>query len=252
MDLARIARHFGNELYKFAFPIYRPLYGAYKSRADRAERELLYQNLTPGAVVVDAGANIGIYSQFLASCVGASGVVHTFEPDPENFARLHGALVQFPNVKLNRLAVSDRTGESTLYVSENLNVDHRTYPTAGEDRRAISIHSTRLDDYFQLGDHVDVIKLDVQGFELHALQGAQRVLEENANVKILFEFWPYGLQQAGNSANELLAFLEERDFSIFLIKRADLIAWPHRSWIEPDPRVYFNLFAARQSAAAPD
>ena len=114
-----LARRFGNELYKFAFPIYRPLYSVFKSYADRAERRLLARNLGDGSVVVDAGANIGVYSEFLSKCVGSTGVVHSFEPDPDNFARLHSALCNVPNVRLNQLALSDKAGESLLYVSMN-------------------------------------------------------------------------------------------------------------------------------------
>ena len=81
--------------------------------------ELLARNLGDGSVVVDAGANIGIYSEFLSKCVGPTGVVHSFEPDPDNFARLRAALSHAPNVRLNQLAVSDKTGESILYFPMN-------------------------------------------------------------------------------------------------------------------------------------
>ena len=74
-----LLRSVGNKLYQHAFPIYRPLYSAYKNYADRAERNLLRRVLFPGAVVVDAGANIGIYSSFLAGCVGPTGQVHSFD-----------------------------------------------------------------------------------------------------------------------------------------------------------------------------
>jgi hypothetical protein len=67
MSLAHLTRRFGNELYKVAFPIYRPLYSSFKSYADRSERRLLADNLGEGSVVVDAGANIGIYSSFSQS-----------------------------------------------------------------------------------------------------------------------------------------------------------------------------------------
>jgi hypothetical protein len=54
--------------------------------------------------------------------------------------------------------------------------------------------------------------VDVQGFELHALRGAKRVLQENRDIKLVLEFWPVGLKQAGASADELLSFLEDQSF----------------------------------------
>ena len=85
MWVASAFRRVGNKLYERGFPIYRPLYAAYKTYADRAERRLIRTVLFPGAVAVDAGANIGIYSRFFSGCVGPTRVVHAFEPSPEIF-----------------------------------------------------------------------------------------------------------------------------------------------------------------------
>ena len=73
MSTTSLLRRAANQVYERAFPIYRPLYAAYKTYADRAERELLRKILLQGAVVADVGANIGIYSQFLSRCVGPGG-----------------------------------------------------------------------------------------------------------------------------------------------------------------------------------
>src|ERR1041384_438181 len=97
-------RAFGNKLYQHAFPVYRPVYAAYKAYTDHAERRLLRQILVPGDVAVDAGANIGIYSQFLARCVGPAGAVYSFEPAPENFERLRAAARGFSNMRILQAA----------------------------------------------------------------------------------------------------------------------------------------------------
>jgi hypothetical protein len=64
-----LLRRVGNKVYEYAFPIYRVCYCAFKAYTDRADRRLLRTVLSVGAVVVDAGANIGVYSQFLSRCV---------------------------------------------------------------------------------------------------------------------------------------------------------------------------------------
>jgi FkbM family methyltransferase len=243
MSAVSVLRRAGNQLYEHAFPIYRPLYAAYKAYADRAERELLKQVLLPGSIVVDAGANIGIYSEFLSRCVGPTGVVHSFEPSPDNFKRLRAATCKLSNVRLNQLAVSDKTGESLLYISEELNVDHRAYPKAGETRRTLSIRSTRLDDYFRSGEHVDLIKMDLQGFELHALQGANRVLGDNPDIKLLLEFCPLALKQAGANANDFIAALREKGMAIRQVSSKGLIPLLP-DWKSEGPDWYVNLFAS--------
>ena len=75
----------GNKAYKHAFPAYRFSYRIFKAYADRAERQLLQKILFAGAVVVDAGANIGIYSEFLSRCVGPDGARPCVRTLPRKF-----------------------------------------------------------------------------------------------------------------------------------------------------------------------
>ncbi len=170
---------------------------------------------------------------------------HSFEPSPENFAHLRNAVSRFTNVRLNQLAVSDRTGESVLYTSDELNVDHRAYPTDDPRRRTIAIQSTTLDDYFPKGERVDLIKMDIQGFELHALRGAARVLEDNPRIKLLLEYWPHGLKQARVSAREFITFLRDRDFSLFVRGNNGMSEWNCSIADSCDSLDYFNIFAQK-------
>jgi len=237
-------RGVGNKLYEYAFPIYRLCYRAFKAYADRAERQLLKRIVCEGAVVVDAGANIGIYSQFLSRCVGAAGVVHSFEPAPANFKRLQAATSKLENVRVSQAALGERSGTSKLYISDNLNVDHRTYATEGESRRAELIHIIALDDYFKPGERVDLIKMDIQGYELQGLRGANRVLTDNPNAKLLLELWPYGLKQAGGSWRELLSILHSKNMSFFYITSDGLRPFCADS-VGESAAWYTSLFATR-------
>ena len=234
----------GNQFYKYAFPIYRPLYAAYKAYTDRGERQLLRKVLFHGAVVADVGANIGIYSQFLSHCVGSTGVVHAFEPSPENFKRLRAATRKLTNVHAFQAAVGEHSGNSQLYLSERLNVDHRTYSAEGSSRRTVPIEMVALDDYFKPGNRVDLIKMDIQGYELRALQGATRVWTDNPEIKLLLEFWPYGLKQAGTNWVDLIAALKEKGMVIRQVSSEGLIPFQSDSAIE-SADWYVNLFASR-------
>jgi FkbM family methyltransferase len=244
MSIASVLRSVGNKVYHNAFPIYRPLYVAYKACADRTERQLLRRILFPGAVVVDAGANIGIYSQFLSRYVGPNGIVYSFEPSPRNFKRLRSATLKLPNVRASQAAVGERTGETRLYLSDKLNVDHRAYMTDGDVRRALPIQMVALDDYFEPSERVDLIKIDIQGYELHALRGAKRVLRENQQIKLLLEFWPYGLKQAGDRWEELIEMLKGLCMDLVLVRRYGLIPFDARD-VRSDISWYVNLFASR-------
>jgi FkbM family methyltransferase len=243
MSTTTVLHRAANKVYQCAFPIYRPLYAAYKTYADRAERELLRRILFKGAVVVDVGANIGIYSRFLSRYVGPKGVVHSFEPSPDNFRRLSAATRNLSNVRLTQAVIGERSGECKLYVSDKLNVDHRAYET-DDSRRVIPIEMIALDDYFKTGQRVDLIKMDIQGYELHALRGAQRVLQENSDINLLLEFWPAGLEQAGVSWETLVEMLQRSDMTLTLVRTGGLTPLDVRD-IRNDTSWYVNLFAHR-------
>ena len=244
MSTTSVLRGAANKLYERAFPIYRPLYAAYKAYTDRAERGLLRKIAFQGAVVADVGANIGIYSQFLSRCVRPTGLVHSFEPSPDNFKRLSAATHDLSNVRLTQAAVGERSGECKLYVSDKLNVDHRAYKADGDSRRAVPTDMVALDDYFKPGQRVDLIKMDIQGYELHALRGAQRVLQENRDINLLLEFWPAGLEQAGVGWGELVELLQGLNMNLTLVRTHGLVPFDARD-IRNDISWYVNVFAHR-------
>jgi methyltransferase, FkbM family len=243
MRLVSDLRELGNRVYDRAFPIYVLCYRAFKAYADRAERKLLRTILSPGDVAVDAGANIGIYTRFLSLCVGPTGCVHSFEPSPENFRRLQAATRKLPNVRLSQAAVGECSRRSRLYISDKLNVDHRAYVPEGESRHTVPIEMIAIDDYFKPGERVDLIKMDIQGYELHALRGANRILADNPGIKLLCEFWPYGLKQAGASWVELIEALKQKRKLIQQVSDKGLTAFDFES-INESEAWYVNLFAS--------
>jgi len=243
MSAISLLRRLGNRAYEHAFPVYRLCYRAFKAYADRVERRLLRTVLSAGSVVVDAGANIGIYSQFLSRCVGPTGVVHSFEPSPENFNRLQSAVRDLANVRLSQAALGECSQSAELYLSDKLNVDHRTYATDGDSRRAVQIDIVALDDFFEPGQRVDLIKMDIQGYELHALRGANRVLADNPTAKLLLEFWPYGLKQAGANWMDFLATLESKNMVVRQVTKHGLVPFQSEP-VKESPDWYVNLFAS--------
>ena len=140
-------------------------------------------------------------------------------------------------------AVGERSGKSELYLSDTLNVDHRTYVTRNFTRQALQIEMVALDDYFNPGQRIDLIKMDIQGYELHALRGASRVLADNPAAKLLLELWPYGLKQAGTNWIDLIDAIKSRGMTVSEVTKRGLV--PVRfSSITEDADFYVNLFAS--------
>jgi FkbM family methyltransferase len=203
----------GNLLYGRYPAGYRYLYRLYKNLTDKREREFIRSWVRPGMTVIDVGANIGEYSLFMADLVGPKGRVIAVEPEPENFARLCKAVRHLAHVEKIHAAASASRGKLLLFLSEKLNVDHHTYDD-GEGRPCLEIEAIALDDHVPIGACVDLIKIDVQGAELSALKGAERILRENHDIKVLFEYWPFGLRRAGHEPLELISYLRSLGFGI--------------------------------------
>jgi FkbM family methyltransferase len=238
----------GNRLYDLWPAAYVLLYGFYKAWSDREERALFQRIVKPGMTVLDVGANIGIYTRFFASLVGPNGKIVAFEPEPRNFALLERAIAGLPQVTAVQAAVASRSGEVMLFVADNLNVDHHIC-NGGEGRRALKVPSIAIDDYVKPGERVDIIKMDIQGAELLALAGTERVLRENQQLKFILEYWPYGLQRAGSTAAALLDFFHERGFQCRLLGRAKQERF---SSVGVGPNEYANIIAEHQSAYVVD
>lgn len=202
-----------NLLYKNSFPLYQVGYFAYKMVHERHMIKLLKQRIKPGMTALDIGGNIGFYTTLLATLVGPTGRVHTFEPDDTNYKNLNKVTRRCGNVDINRCAVGTTSGSILLYRSGTLNVDHRTYPT--DDKRAtVEVPCVAIDDYFSHNELVDFVKIDIQGYEYFALLGMRRTIKRTPKMVMLAEFWPYGLTQAGVKPNEYMTLIQQLGFAI--------------------------------------
>ncbi len=198
----------GNILYRYAFPIYKPLYFRYKKKSDKKKIKRLKQFIKPGMTILDIGANIGFYTKLFAEIVGENGKVYAFEPEEINFKRLKKITSKYTNVSIEQAAVGKESGIIKLYHSKDLNVDHQTYDT-GENRRTSEIRSIALDDYFANGEKIDFIKIDIQGYDYFAISGMRNTIARSDNLLIFGEFWPYGLNKAGINYQDYINVLEK-------------------------------------------
>ena len=105
-----------------------------------------------------------------------------------------------------------------------------------------------LEDYFKPGERVDLIKIDIQGFELHALRGAKRVIQENPEIKLLLEFWPYGLKQAGARWEEVVETLLNSGMDLMLVNKKILTPFDV-AHVHIEVSWYVNVFAGRNLEA---
>ncbi len=203
----------GDFLYKNAFPVYNLIYPFFKRKQDKHEIALMKQHIRKGDVVLDIGANIGFYTKILSALVGENGKVYAFEPDKTNYSNLIRNAGHLKNVEFHNKAVSDKTGTITLYHSDLLNVDHKTYAT--KDFTSTSeIECVAMDDIIP-GQKVDFIKIDIQGYEYFAFQGMQQIFKKNEHLKIITELYPYGLNNSGTQVTDFVSLIQRNNLIIY-------------------------------------
>jgi len=190
---------------------------------EKREMDFFKKTVRKGWTVLDIGANIGYPSLLFSKLVGERGRVIAFEPDKNNLEMLR------KNIKVNNcknivvvpMAVSDRTGNGTLYISDSHSGDHRIYNSLDEKRKTQNIETISLDDYFKSENKIDFIQMDVQGAEELVFQGMKKLLNENKEMSILLEFWPEGLRKIISSPRGFLKMIERLGFQLAYLNEND-------------------------------
>lgn len=187
------------------------------NRMSREEHHLLPHLVRPGMHVADVGSNLGLYTLELARLAGPTGRVYAFEPDPLMFAALRENLAanRATNVETFACAIGAEPGELLLQRSAFNSGDNRIGSHTGTALHSEQIAVPVRPLHQALADRpVDLIKMDVQGWEGAALRGMGPLLDANPALQIYFEFWPHGLQRAGTSVEALAALLHRYGLSV--------------------------------------
>lgn len=137
----------------------------------------------PGGVVFDLGGNVGYYTLLSSIQAGPQGRVFAFEPLPRNldFLKRHLALNRIENVTVIEAAVSERSG--TVRFEEDASTSKGRIGAQG----ALEVKSLSLDDWIGQGllPAPDLLKIDIEGAEFLALQGARKMLARSHPVIFL-------------------------------------------------------------------
>lgn len=204
---------------------------------------LIADMLQEGMTFVDIGAHVGLFALPATKWVGETGRVVAFEPHPDNYKMLMQNIERnfcATTIEAIQSAVSDIAKTVHLHTSTFNTGDHQLFHRG--NRNTIEVPCTTLDTFFDSDEQVDVIKMDLQGAEAAAFRGMQRVLEDNANIKIIWELSPAQLEDAGSSAGDVLAWLKQQGFCFTIVDDATgdvlrssmqdvLDACPHDSYV---------------------
>lgn len=183
-------------------------------RSHERSDEFFYKKLLrPGDIVVDAGANIGVCTLLSASITGESGHVYSFEPHLRTHRQLLGniRLNNFKNITTFNTGLSNKREKvffSDEYVSDINHVDKDRL-----ENKTVSVYLDKVDDMLKEISDITLFKIDVEGYELFALQGATRILKE---TKIIyFESCPTSFKRFGYTQADIVLFLKGLGFDVY-------------------------------------
>jgi FkbM family methyltransferase len=140
-------------------------------------------------VVVDVGANTGLYSLFASRY---AAVVHAVEPYPPVLSRLRGVLEenQVSNVVVHPVGLGEAEESLPFYAPPGDNLGTGSFLQEFQSRARTPAGYLRIvsgDAYFESAgiDRIDVIKMDIEGYERPAVRGMRRILERHRPVLLL-------------------------------------------------------------------
>lgn len=187
-------------------------HGAYFALKGTVDESLIEQ-VEPGDTVIDIGGNIGIYALSLAKRA-KSGEVITFEPDPTNFARLSEHVSMNPglNIVARNMGIGSEEATHRLY--------HVVDSNSGMNRIITGVDVADQFPYSEVTvaplsialqgipvDRVDVMKIDVEGFEAAVLRGSEDIIRRFKPV-LFIELNDDNLRENGDSARSLITHVE--------------------------------------------
>ena len=186
--------------------------------------EAFKRMLRPGATVVDVGANIGWYTLVAAPIVGATGRVFAVEPNP-GLARLVQESVHTNGfagwTQVYQVAVSDAPGVVDLVYDPDMPgggfIRPASYALTHVRNTATRVAAVRLDALLaERAGSVDVLKMDIEGWEGVALRGMVGILDRSPGLRILLE-WGAAQDQSPVPRSQTALELGQRGYTPFRI-----------------------------------
>jgi FkbM family methyltransferase len=182
------------------------------------ELELLMSLVKPQDFVLDAGANVGLYSILLAKKEPASKI-YAFEPDPVNYAllllNLH--LNNISNVYCYQFALGNKDGHVPIYHNTGNIGDSRSFEPTKKDlnegafllaphkAKKVSLQTFLVAEQKNL--FFDLVKIDTQGPDFQILETCAPLIKKGGHVVI--EFSPYHIVQTGTSIDDIGKVLKQ-------------------------------------------
>ncbi len=180
-------------------------------------RDALLKYFKDGWLFIDVGANSGYWSKFIAERFSQSRII-AFEPFKRTFESLNANLAKYANrAQLCNSAVSDAEQIASLVCSSDPGGNHlgSSQKGATEEVKVVTLdkEAERIEWMKGCAAHC-LIKIDVEGYELHVLKGASNFIRTSRPI-IVLEIIPEYLARAHSTADEMFSLIEDLQYNVF-------------------------------------
>ncbi len=191
-------------------------------KRDFYEPELLSigKLIKPGSVTLDIGGSFGVFALFMAHFAGPEGHVHSFEPGRFSFASLThniGLNGMEQRITAHRVAASDTPATLKLFHLGDSPVNFSIGAREGTESEEVA--AVRIADIVPAADaaRVSFIKIDVEGYEIAALEGARPILEAR-HPAIMFEVSAGALARVNHTPRDVYGYLAAYGYRFWRIE----------------------------------
>lgn len=187
----------------------------YLGTHERFTTRRILEAMPRDGVFFDIGANIGYFTLLVAHQLRGTGQVYAFEPMARAMDRLRGHVAAngFTNVTAEKAILTD-ADRGPMEVA--FQTSWPQYDPIPEDRTPETVPTLTLDQYVEAHrvKRMDVLKVDVDGFEVKVFDGATHVLEA-LKPRVLLELGRENLRKAGDSLETLLALFDRAGYRFY-------------------------------------
>ena len=190
------------------------------------EINVLKELIKKGDTLIDVGANIGFYTLNFEKLVGQNGKIFAFEPEPKNFKLLEKNITineLEDHVKVFHKAVSNKKGISNLLIGPTSGTNSIVESFNNNDR-IIEVETIVLDEFFNGFDgEINFVKIDTEGHDAKVLEGMQKIIQRNLNIKIMTEFVPEFLERSDSNSENYIQLLTRNKMQLHFVDKGKLV-----------------------------
>lgn len=194
------------------------------------EKDELYfwkKFIDDGDIVIDVGANFGYWTMVASKLVGTSGKVISFEPIDTTYKIISKNITtsKLKNVDLYKVGLSNENKQATFHISSMDGIGGSS--TQGlhsvvnfNQEQEVTLVS--LDTFINLKKPISLIKLDIEGGELFALYGMEKIIKSD-NPILTFEWNILTSEGMGYHPEKIVRYLKTLNYEINIVKNKKLI-----------------------------